>query len=92
MLITTSGVYLRGMNRSRVVIDGTKPGSPQCSSNAGDQSFGPNGSGGPRGLNGIMVWKANNVWVQNLDGLQLPDRLRRRLAMASGGTVATAAA
>ncbi len=62
VLITTPGITLRGMDRSGVVVDGTKPGSPQCSSSAGDQNLGPNGSG----LNGIMVWKANNVAVQNL--------------------------
>ena len=62
VLITTPNVYIRGMNRNGVVVDGTKPGSPQCSSRASDQEFGPH----RRGLNGLMAWKANNVWVQNL--------------------------
>ncbi len=66
VLITTPRVYLRGMNRNTVVVDGTKPGTPRCSSAASDQSYGPPGSGGPAGLNGIMVWKAADVWVQNL--------------------------
>ncbi|HSC03024.1 MAG TPA: hypothetical protein VLC49_06885, partial [Solirubrobacteraceae bacterium] len=61
VLITTPNLTLRGMNRGGVVVDGTDAG-PQCSSSAGDQNLGPGGSG----LNGIMVWKANNVAVQNL--------------------------
>jgi hypothetical protein len=62
VLITTPDITLRGMDRNGVVVDGTAPGSPQCSAAAGDQNFGPSGDG----LNGIMVWKANNVAVQNL--------------------------
>ena len=62
VLITTPNITLRGMDRNGTVIDGTKPGSPQCSSAAGDQNLGPNGEG----LNGIMVWKADNVSVENL--------------------------
>jgi hypothetical protein len=56
------------MSRGSVVIDGTKPGSPQCSSAAGDQNYGPAGSGGngPLGINGVEVWKADNVYVENL--------------------------
>jgi hypothetical protein len=66
ILITTPRLRLRGMNRNSVVVDGTKPGSPRCSSAKSDQNFGPNSSGGPTGLNGILIWKANDVWVQNL--------------------------
>jgi hypothetical protein len=62
VLITTPNITLRGMDRNGVVVDGTKPGSRECSSNAADQNLGPGGAG----LNGIMVWKANNVSVQNL--------------------------
>lgn len=62
MLITTPSLYLRGMNRKTVVVDGTKPGSPKCSSKASDQELGPH----HRGMNGVMIWKASNVWVQNL--------------------------
>jgi hypothetical protein len=61
VLITTPEITLRGMNRGSVVVDGTDAG-PACSSAAGDQNLGQGGSG----LNGIMVWKANNVAVQNL--------------------------
>jgi hypothetical protein len=67
VLMSTPNVTLRGMNRNTVVVDGTKPGSPECSSNASDQNLGPSdGSGGQLGLNGIMVYKADNVAVQNL--------------------------
>ncbi len=67
VLMATPGVTLRGMNRNTVIVDGTKPGSPQCSSNAADQNFGPSdGDGGQLGLNGIMVYRADNVSVQNL--------------------------
>ncbi|MHB8656459.1 MAG: hypothetical protein ACYC91_00670 [Solirubrobacteraceae bacterium] len=66
VLITKSNLYLRGMNRNAVVIDGTKPRTPRCSSSKAAQNFGPPGAQGPLGLNGVMVFKANNVWVQNL--------------------------
>jgi hypothetical protein len=67
VVISTPRVYLRGMNRNTVVVDGTKPGTPKCSSKAAAQDFGPNGSDGkPLGRNGVLVWKANDVWVQNL--------------------------
>jgi hypothetical protein len=66
VLITKPDIYLRGMNRNTVVVDGTKPGSPKCSSKAADQNPGPKGLGAHLGLNGILVWNASNVWVQNL--------------------------
>ena len=65
VLLTKPRVYLRGMNRNKVIIDGTKSGPP-CSRAARDQNLGPRVKGGHLGLNGIMVWKAANVWVQNL--------------------------
>src|SRR6185312_2371423 len=46
---------------------GTKPGSAQCSSAASAQQFGAKDSDGKAaGRNGILVWKANNVTVENL--------------------------
>jgi hypothetical protein len=66
VLITQAGLYLRGMNRNTVVIDGTKPGSSKCSAQTSAQNFGPKLSGKAAGLNGVMVWKAPNVWVQNM--------------------------
>ena len=65
--IHKSGITLRGMDRSSVVVDGTNPGSSPCSSKAGDQNYGALGPNGlPVGRNGILVWKANDVRIQNL--------------------------
>ena len=66
MLITKRGIRLRGMNRNKVIVDGTRPGSRVCSRRASDQNLGPPGAKGPLGLNGIMVFAANSVSVQNL--------------------------
>jgi hypothetical protein len=66
ILVSKARIYIRGMNRNTVVVDGTKPGSTRCSAKRADQNFGPRGPKGALGLNGIMVWKAPNVWVQNL--------------------------
>jgi hypothetical protein len=62
VVITTPDITIRGMDRNSVVVDGTEPGSPQCSSNPSEQDFGVNG----QGRNGILVWKADNVSVENL--------------------------
>ena len=64
--IHTSDIHLRGMNRNSVVVDGTKPGAPQCSSNAADQDLGAlNSASAPLGRNGIDIW-ANGDSVDNL--------------------------
>jgi hypothetical protein len=65
VLITKPRLRLRGMNRNKVIVDGTKRGSV-CNPVKANQNFGPKVKGGPGGLNGIMVWKADDVWVQNL--------------------------
>ena len=65
ILVTTPGLRLRGMNRNTVIVDGTRKG-PACNHIKADQNFGPKSKQGPAGLNGIMVWKADNVWVQNM--------------------------
>src|SRR5437588_9275639 len=49
VLITTPNLHLRGMSRNTVVVDGTKPGAPQCSSNPTDQ--------GALNRDGIEVYK-----------------------------------
>jgi len=65
--ITTPNLHLRGMDRNTVVVDGTKPGSSQCSSATGDQDLGPlDASGKPAGRNGIEVWKADGSSIENL--------------------------
>src|SRR5437588_255252 len=66
ILVTKARLHMRGMNRSAVIVDGTKPGSSPCSRRASAQNFGPRGSKGPLGLNGIEIWKADDVWIQNL--------------------------
>jgi hypothetical protein len=69
VLITTSGIHIRGMNRSTVVVDGTKSGSSgACTADPAQQNFGAVGSDGKTtvGRNGIVIWKANNVSVENL--------------------------
>ncbi|NNN21261.1 MAG: hypothetical protein HKL80_04580, partial [Acidimicrobiales bacterium] len=67
VLVTTPDLHIIGMNRNTTIVDGTKPGSPTCSSNPSDQELGALGSNGkPLGRNGILVYKANNVWVENL--------------------------
>jgi hypothetical protein len=67
VVITTPGIHLLGMNRSSVIIDGTKPGAAPCSSKPADQDFGVKGADGkPQGRNGVLVWKAANVSVENV--------------------------
>jgi len=68
VLVTTPGVHLRGMNRQAVVVDGTRPGAPRpCDASPQWQQTGPPGPDSqPIGRNGIVVWKANGVTIQNL--------------------------
>ncbi len=67
VLITTSHLHLRGMNRNTVVVDGTKAGAGTCSPQPSEQNFGPlNANGKAQGRNGIVVWKANDVSIENL--------------------------
>ncbi len=50
-----------------MVIDGTKPGSARCSRSGKAQNFGQKVKGSQSlGLNGIEVWKAGNVSIENL--------------------------
>jgi hypothetical protein len=71
IVVTTPNIHIRGMDRNGVVIDGTKPGTPQCSSKESDQNFGTaegdNGKGVKlySGNNGIVVYKTGGVWLQN---------------------------
>ena len=67
VIIATQGIHLRGMLRNAVVVDGTKPGSARCSSKEANQDFGVAGSDNkPLGRNGILVWKVDNVSIDNL--------------------------
>jgi hypothetical protein len=67
VLITKSDVHLRGMDRNSVVVDGTKAGASPCSAKPSDQDFGTAAAGGKHtGRNGILVWKADGVSIDNL--------------------------
>jgi len=68
VVISKPGIHLRGMDRNGVIVDGTLPGSgAPCGSDESQQDFGVKGSDGqPLGRNGILVWKADNVSVDNL--------------------------
>jgi hypothetical protein len=68
VVIAKARLHLRGMNRNTVIVDGTKPGSGICSRKSSAQDFGQSGGAGkaPLGRNGILIWKARDVWVQNL--------------------------
>jgi hypothetical protein len=65
VLITTPKLHIRGMNRNTVMIDGTSPGSPQCSGAEADQIFGPAEGSAWMGNNGVVVYKAAGVHLQN---------------------------
>ncbi len=60
--ITTPKLHLRGMDRNSVIVDGTNASATTpCSSAPADQNS-LNGDG----RNGILVWKANDVSIDNL--------------------------
>src|SRR5438270_10110508 len=52
VLIRTPWIHLRGMNRNRVIVDGTKPGAPACSGRAQDQLFTKDGRDGVEPVQG----------------------------------------
>lgn len=68
VVVPTPDVHIRGMDRNGVIVDGTKPGTTTpCSADPAAQDFGPsNGTSGPAGRNGIVVWKADGVSIENL--------------------------
>jgi hypothetical protein len=67
VLVETDGIHLRGMNRNTVIVDGTKrTAAAPCSSDKKDQTLGPVEDGHHVGRNGIEIWKASCVSVQNL--------------------------
>ena len=65
VLIDKPNLHLLGLDRNGVVVDGTKSG-PTCSSAAADQDRGPTGPAGAWGRNGIEVFEASGVTIQNL--------------------------
>ena len=67
VLVTTPGIHIRGMNRNTVVLDGTAAGAAKCSGAPADQNLGPlDTEGHPTGRNGLIVFKAEGVSVENL--------------------------
>jgi hypothetical protein len=65
--LNKADLHLRGMDRNQVVVDGTKPGAPQCSNKAGDQDLGPlDSSSQPSGRNGVEAFKVSGVTIENL--------------------------
>jgi hypothetical protein len=68
VVIATAGIHLRGMNRNAVVVDGTLPGHGRpCSSSATRQDYGPpDSNGGHFGRDGILIYDADGVSVENL--------------------------
>ncbi|HLM97590.1 MAG TPA: right-handed parallel beta-helix repeat-containing protein [Acidimicrobiales bacterium] len=61
VIITTPDLHLRGLDRNSVIVDGTSAGASTCSSAPGGQN-----SLNGEGRNGIVIWKANGVSVENL--------------------------
>jgi hypothetical protein len=60
VLVTTPNLHLRGMDRNQVIVDGTLHGAATCSSDPSAQNFTRGGR------NGIEVFKASGVSVENL--------------------------
>src|SRR3954451_21186816 len=62
--IAKSDLHLRGLDRNGVIVDGTIPGAAQpCSASKDRQEFNAPGDGGG---NGILVFKTNGTYVDNL--------------------------
>jgi hypothetical protein len=68
VLIDTPDLHLRGMDRNTVIVDGTKAGAPEpCDSAPQYQQFGVTGPDGKAyGRDGVLIWKADNVSVDNM--------------------------
>ncbi|HEY4426797.1 MAG TPA: hypothetical protein VGN08_01175 [Solirubrobacteraceae bacterium] len=67
VLVQKPGLHIRGMDRNGVIIDGTRARTSACSASPASQNLGPaDGEGHPTGRNGLEVWKANGVSVENL--------------------------
>jgi hypothetical protein len=65
VLVTTPWVHIRGMDRNKVIIDGTLSGSKPCSSAPSAQNFGSlDSSGKHRGRNGVEAI-VNGVYFEN---------------------------
>ncbi|MHB8533193.1 MAG: hypothetical protein ACYDC2_10780, partial [Solirubrobacteraceae bacterium] len=65
VVVTTPNIHIRGMNRTTVMLDGTKPGYPECSSEEAAQYLGTAEGEHFSGNNGIIVYKTPGVRLQN---------------------------
>jgi parallel beta-helix repeat protein len=61
VLVVKPNLHLRGMDRNRVIVDGTNVGETACSNDLSAQMFSPSG-----GRNGIEIRRADGVTVENL--------------------------
>ena len=67
VMIRTPDIHLRGLDRTRVVVDGTRPGAPKpCDSDARWQNLGTAFGGNLSGRNGIVVEGVDGVSIDNL--------------------------
>lgn len=73
IVVTTPNIHIRGMNRNTVMLDGTKPGYSECSSEAAAQYLGTPEGEGFSGNNGIVVYKAPGVRLQNFSACNFLD-------------------
>jgi len=67
VLITKPNLHLRGLDRNKVIVDGTKPGAAACDASPDAQDLGPlDGDSQPSGRNGIEVFEVDGVTIENL--------------------------
>jgi hypothetical protein len=69
VIVTTPDLHIRGMDRNTVIVDGTKSGAPKACDSAPEWQDDGITTGPPAsnyGRNGIVVFKANDVWIENL--------------------------
>jgi hypothetical protein len=67
VLVRTPGIHLRGMVRGRTIVDGTKRRAPRsCARTRRWQYLGPKEGKHHVGANGIEVFKASGVTIENL--------------------------
>jgi hypothetical protein len=74
--VTTPRLHLRGMDRNRVIVDGSRPGGRTCDSRRRFQDFGPSDpdTHKPGGRNGVEIFKRQRRPQQRLQ----PQRLLRQ--------------
>ena len=67
VVVHTSDLHIVGMDRNTVIVDGTKSGAAgPCSAHRSTRTSGRWSDGKAQGRNGIVVWKADDVSIENL--------------------------